>query len=80
MQVIIYPLGDTIAVVTPVAETLPIEELAKKDVPSGVPFLIIDRSELPEDQTYRNAWTADFSSPDGYGIGQDEWFLQNTQG
>lgn len=33
-----------------------IEELAAKDVPSGVPYKIVDASEIPTDRTFRNAW------------------------
>lgn len=40
---------------------------AARIVPTGVPFLITDSGEVPEDRTFRNAWTADFSKPDGYG-------------
>jgi len=33
-----------------------IEELAEKDVPNGVPYKIVDVSEIPSDRTFRNAW------------------------
>lgn len=33
-----------------------IEELAAKDVPAGVPFKIVDLSDIPEDRTFRDAW------------------------
>jgi hypothetical protein len=33
-----------------------IEELVAKDVPSGVPYKIVDVSEIPSDRTFRNAW------------------------
>ena len=33
-----------------------IEELAIKDVPAGLPYKIIDASEIPSDRTFRNAW------------------------
>jgi hypothetical protein len=70
---IIYPLDDGIAVVIPSGE-LPLEDVAAKDVPAGTPYLLIDASDLPTDRTFRAAWTADFSAPDGYGIGSDAWF------
>lgn len=57
---IIYPTPDGgIAIVIPTGE-LPIEEVAAKDVPAGVPYKIIDASEIPEDRTFRAAWTAEF--------------------
>lgn len=33
-----------------------IEELAEKDVPTGVIYKIVDVSEIPSDRTFRNAW------------------------
>jgi len=44
-----------------------IQELAIKDVPKGVPFLIVKKEEIPQDRTNRNLWTADFSQPNGHG-------------
>lgn len=35
---------------------LTIQEIAAKDVPLGVPYRIVDSSELPTDRTFRNAW------------------------
>lgn len=58
---IIYRKDDGgVAVVIPTPEYLEthtIEELAAKDVPTGVPFEIIDATELPSDRTFRGAWT-----------------------
>ena len=44
-----------------------IQELAIKDVPKGVPFLIVKKEEIPQDRINRNLWTADFSQPNGHG-------------
>ena len=55
---------------------LPIEDVCQKDVPAGVPYLIVSEDDIPSDRTFRNAWEADFSNPDGYGIGADAWFAQ----
>jgi len=33
-----------------------IEELAIKDVPTGLPYKIVDVSDIPSDRTLRNAW------------------------
>jgi hypothetical protein len=73
---IIYPADNTIAVIIPCTDTIPIFEIARKDVPSGVPFLIVSVDDIPSDRTYRSAWNADFSNPDGYGIGHDAWFAE----
>ena len=53
---------------------LPIEDLAQKAVPAGTPYLIVEDDVIPSDRSFRNAWEADFSNPDGYGIGADAWF------
>ena len=56
---------------------LSIEEIARKDVPAGVPYLIINDSDIPfEYDDYFNAWQADFSNPHGYGIGHEAWFAE----
>lgn len=57
---------------------IPIEEIARKDVPAGVPYHIIDESQVPEDHTFYAAWEADFSNPDGYGIGAEAWFAEQA--
>lgn len=36
-----------------------IEEIAEKDVPEGVPYKIVDVSEIPTDRAFRNAWDID---------------------
>ena len=53
---------------------LPIEDVCQKDVPAGTPYLIVEDDVIPSDRSFRNAWEADFSNPDGYGIGADAWF------
>jgi hypothetical protein len=64
---IIFPNDNGgISIIHPTGE-LPIEAVAFKDVPAGKPYLFVDDSDIPDDRTYRNAWTADFSKPDGYG-------------
>ena len=56
MKRIIYSNPDgTVAIIIPTGE-LPIKEVAKKDVPTGVPYEIVDASEIPSDRTFRNAW------------------------
>jgi hypothetical protein len=45
-----------VAVIIPVSTELTVEEIAKKDVPSGRPYKIVDVSEVPSDRTFRNAW------------------------
>lgn len=66
---IIYPDNEVgICVIIPAPECgMPIEQIALKDVPTGTPYKIIDTSDVPADRTFRAAWEADFSEPDGYG-------------
>jgi len=57
-QRIIYPTDDGVAVIIPAPECgLTIEQIAAKDVPAGKPYEIVDVSEIPEDRTFRGAWT-----------------------
>jgi hypothetical protein len=72
---IIYPnQTGGICLVIPTGE-LAIEEVARKDVPVGVPFLFVTADQLPENDFF-DAWEADFSNPDGYGIGAEAWFAE----
>ena len=62
-QVIIYKQASgVLAVVRPTEEALAIygiEAIAKKDVPHGFPYKIIDAADIPEDRNQRNSWTVD---------------------
>jgi hypothetical protein len=79
-KLIIYPQeNNTISILIPTGE-LPIDDVCLKDVPDGIPYILINKSDLPNDWIYRNAWDADFSNPDGYGIGSEKWMeLKNNQ-
>lgn len=75
---IVFPTNDGIAIIIPADCGLSVNEIARKDVPAGTPYVIVDASDIPEDRTYREAWTADFSEPDGYGIGAAAWFAEQA--
>ncbi|MBN8243316.1 hypothetical protein JF546_09865 [Nitratireductor aquimarinus] len=75
MNRIIYPNEGGVAVLIP-SGTLAIEEVARKDVPAGVPFRIVGQEDIPIDRSERDRWEADFSNPDGHGIGADAWFAE----
>ncbi len=64
---IIFPNETGISILIPTDCGLSIEQIAVKDVPAGLPYLIVDAEQVPSDRTFRNAWEADFSSPDGFG-------------
>lgn len=68
---IIHPNENGITVIHPANCGLTLLEIALKDVPSGVPFLIVEDSDIPPDREFRAAWEADFRKPDGYGIGSE---------
>jgi len=65
-------LDGVLCIVIPTGE-IPVQDVALKDVPAGVAYKIVDVDLIPTDRTYRNAWEADMSNPDGYGIGHDAW-------
>ena len=56
---------------------LPPGETAKRDLPEGTPYLLVDQSQLPPDDYFFEAWEADFSNPDGVAIGVQQWTEQN---
>lgn len=69
MAKILYPNSEGgISVVHPSGE-LPIEDVCRKDVPANTPYLLVEDNVIPSDRSFRNAWEADFSNPDGYGEG-----------
>jgi hypothetical protein len=71
---IIYPNENGLAIVYP-TDALPLTEVARKDVPAGVPYLFVNVNDFP-DEEFIDAWEADFSNPDGYGIGTEAWFAE----
>lgn len=75
---IIYPTQDGVAVLIPAGD-LSVEEVARKDVPAGVPYKIIDTADVPSDRTFRAAWEADIAEPDGVGIGAHAWFIEKLE-
>ena len=58
-KVIIYHNDEGgISIIGPADKSiLTLEQIQAKCVPSGKTSYIVDRSELPTDRTFRNAWT-----------------------
>jgi len=56
---IIYTKDDgSIAIITPADNCdLTVEQIQAKDVPSGKTSYIVNKSEVPSDRSFRNAWT-----------------------
>ena len=70
MKLAIFPNDQgTISVLVPAPNSgLTLEQVCLKDIPSGAPFRFLDTAITPlPDREFRNAWTADFTNPDGYG-------------
>lgn len=57
-QRIIYPNNDGgVSIIVPAPNCgLSIDEIAKKDVPAGKPYKIVDVADIPSDREFRNAW------------------------
>lgn len=64
MKIIYKNLDGSVAVIHPTPEALEfmtIEEIALKDVPTGLAFAIVEDSEIPTDRTFRDAWVIEDS-------------------
>ena len=72
MQYVIHPKPDGKTAIIIPSGIIPVQDVALKDVPPGVPFRIVGPSELPPADAV-DSWVADFSSPHGHGIGHEEW-------
>lgn len=62
MKIIYINENGSLAIIHPAPEALDmytIDDIAKKDVPTGLPYKIVDDSEVPTDRTFRDAWTID---------------------
>jgi len=57
-QRILYKTDTGVAVIVPTGE-LSVQATAAKDVPTGLPYKIVDVSEIPEDRSFREAWDID---------------------
>lgn len=78
MKIIFPNSSGGISVLIPTGE-LSLEDVAKKDVPAGIPYLIVEDNAIPSDRTFRDAWAADFTNPHGHGIGAEAWFAEQVQ-
>lgn len=78
---ILFPLSPSgVGIVIPAAGCgIPVMEIARKDVPAGVPFLIVQDDALPGPVEDSASWVVDFSKPDGVAIGPQQWFINQAQ-
>jgi len=56
---IIFPNDDGgVSVIVPSDNCgLSVEDIARKDVPTGKAYQIVDVADVPSDRSFRNAWT-----------------------
>ena len=59
MKIIYGKQEGGIAVLHPANWTGTMEELAQKDVPTGLKYKIVEDDVIPTDRTFRNAWEVD---------------------
>ena len=57
MKIIYTQDNGTVAIIVPTGTI----EACIKDVPTGVPYRIVNDDELPSDRTFRNAWKGDLT-------------------
>ncbi len=69
MKIIYKTKENTVSVITPSPEWGgTIEELAQKDVPTGLKYKIVEDSVIPSDRSFRDAWDVDTNKlTDGVG-------------
>ena len=69
MRIIYKTPENTVSVIVPSPEwTGTMEELAQKDVPTGLKYQIVEDSDIPSDRSFRNAWeVAESDLTDGVG-------------
>lgn len=76
MKVIVYLEKEGfVSVITPTG-AIEFDQVARKDVPANQPYKIMNKSDIPENWVFHKAWELDISNPDGYGIGQQAWFIE----
>jgi hypothetical protein len=70
-RIIFKNTDNTIGIIAPspdALQTMTVDEIARKDVPTGLSYKIVDVSEISSDRTFRNAWTIEDSElTDGVG-------------
>ena len=73
MRIIFENQDKSIGILIPTQECIDIfgiEAIAKKDVPSGLPYWIVEDVHIPESRTFRGAWEIDretIGEPHAYG-------------
>lgn len=70
-----------VALITPAMNCgLTVEEIARKDVPAGQRYAILDTADVPTDFTFFDAWEVEHGNlNDGVGIGPQAWFIEQYE-
>lgn len=67
-RIIFKKTDGSIGIIIPSTSDLTVEQIATKDVPTGLNYKIVNASDIPTDRTFRSAWTiADAELTDGVG-------------
>ena len=69
-RIIYKNTNGSIEIITPANCGLTVEQIARKDVPTGLNYKIVDVSEVPSDRQFRNAWIIDEAELTD-GVGED---------
>lgn len=76
MRVVYVGDDGVLCVVIPTPEALAeygIDAIAKKDVPEGRPYKIVQEADIPQDRSQRDKWTVDVKAlTDGVGSESNE--------
>lgn len=65
-RVLVWPAEDGTVNCTTPAPGYSCEHIANMVIPTGRPYLIVERADLPPDDGFWfGAWEADYSNPDG---------------
>lgn len=76
-RIIFKNTDNSIGIIIPSQEVMSkytLVQIANKDVPAGLPYKIVNTSDVPSDRTFRNAWElAEDTVFDGVGSESNEF-------
>jgi len=58
-RIIYQTEGGGVAIIIPADCGLTVEQIASKDVPTGLPYKIVDVADIPTDRQWRDDWSVD---------------------
>lgn len=79
MKIIYQNPDNTIAIIMPCDCGMTTEQIAEKDVPHGIPYLICEDTDIPADWSTSSSWECDFSTPHGIGLGAQRYFIREAE-